>query len=81
MRDSDPKDSNRDRVVRLLDDFRITGSTGERFLFTHNPPLLQLNNQTPENYQLCEMISLTAPRCVHGSGGSGGPAAAMDRQI
>uniref|UniRef100_A0A3B3CHL2 non-specific serine/threonine protein kinase n=1 Tax=Oryzias melastigma TaxID=30732 RepID=A0A3B3CHL2_ORYME len=29
VRDSDPKDSNRDRVVRLLDDFRITGSTGE----------------------------------------------------
>uniref|UniRef100_A0A8C7XQC7 non-specific serine/threonine protein kinase n=1 Tax=Oryzias sinensis TaxID=183150 RepID=A0A8C7XQC7_9TELE len=29
VRDSDPKDSNRDRVVRLVDDFRITGSTGE----------------------------------------------------
>uniref|UniRef100_A0A3P9I1J9 non-specific serine/threonine protein kinase n=1 Tax=Oryzias latipes TaxID=8090 RepID=A0A3P9I1J9_ORYLA len=29
VRDSDPKDSNRDRVVCLVDDFRITGSTGE----------------------------------------------------
>lgn len=32
MRDSDPKDLKRDRVVHLIDDFRITGENGERIL-------------------------------------------------
>lgn len=32
VRDSDPKDLKRDRVVHLIDDFRITGENGERIL-------------------------------------------------
>lgn len=32
VRDSDAKDSKRNRVVHLIDDFRITGENGERIL-------------------------------------------------
>lgn len=32
VRDSDPRDLKRDRVVHLIDDFRITGENGERIL-------------------------------------------------
>lgn len=32
VRDSDPKDPKRERIVELIDDFRITGENGERIL-------------------------------------------------
>lgn len=38
VRDSDAKDVKRDRVVHLIDDFRITGENGERILLILTPP-------------------------------------------
>lgn len=32
VRDSDPKDPKRERIVELIDDFRIPGANGERIL-------------------------------------------------
>lgn len=37
VRDSDPKDLKRDRVVHLIDDFRINGENGERILLNVIP--------------------------------------------
>lgn len=37
MRDSDANDLKRDRVVHLIDDFRITGENGERILVIFTP--------------------------------------------
>lgn len=33
VRDSDPKDPKRDRLVHLIDDFRVCGVNGERILY------------------------------------------------
>ena len=33
VRDSDPKDSKRERIVHLIEDFRISGASGERILW------------------------------------------------
>lgn len=33
VRDSDPKDPKRERVVHLIEDFRIAGVNGERILY------------------------------------------------
>lgn len=33
VRDSDPKDPKRDRIVQLIDDFRVSGVNGERILY------------------------------------------------
>ncbi len=35
VRDSDPKDPKRERIVNLIDDFRIMGENGERILYRH----------------------------------------------
>lgn len=32
VRESDPKDPKRERIVQLIDDFKISGVTGERIL-------------------------------------------------
>lgn len=33
VRDSDPKDPQRERIVHLIDDFRVSGMNGERILY------------------------------------------------
>lgn len=41
VRDSDSKDPKRERIVHLIDDFRISGANGERILYrqtAHNRP-------------------------------------------
>jgi hypothetical protein len=35
VRNSDPNDPNREMVVQLLDDFKISGVNGTRILFLH----------------------------------------------
>lgn len=45
VRDSDPKDVKRDRVVQLIDDFRITGENGERILIKYKKKTIQKRKQ------------------------------------
>lgn len=52
VRDSDPKDPKRERIVQLIDDFRILGANGERILH-----LRVVGHGYPMGYQVKEMCA------------------------
>jgi len=77
VRDSDPRDPKRERIVHLIEDFRTPGANGERILRRDT-----LGTTSPATCVRRETSSLTcSTRRVHGSGGAGPPAAQVDHQI
>lgn len=83
VRDSDPSDPNREHIVQLIDDFKISGVNGVRILFFWGGkggvhPDLTPRGGVPGVWGLLDSPS---PRCVHGAGGAGAPTAALDHQI
>lgn len=79
VRESDPSDPNKDMVVQLIDDFKISGVNGIRILMTNVHMSVFLSARV---FKRWKYQSLTLhPRCMYGVWGTGPSPSEMDHKI